>query len=159
MCRLVEGGGQKKKKRVCYFRECPELHVEHLAISWESTKLKIGFSCSPYSVSSCYLIKKIKSSWKPSQTGDCYLPQLFFLVVIKLSISICTLPMLTLLSVDEILLPRYMNWSTDFRSLLCNEEMAPPSLNHMNSTLSKLSLRPMPLTVCSRLCSWDSSKL
>ena len=32
---------------------------------------------------------------------------------------------LTSLSVDEILLPRYMNWCTNFRCLLFNEEMMP----------------------------------
>ena len=38
--------------------------------------------------------------------------------------------MLTSLLVDEILLPRYTNWSTDFRDLPFNEEIAPPYLKH-----------------------------
>ena len=38
--------------------------------------------------------------------------------------------MLTLLSVDEILLLRYMNWFTNLRSLPFNEEMAPSGLKH-----------------------------
>ena len=33
--------------------------------------------------------------------------------------------MLTLLSVDEILLPRYLNWSTNFRGLPFNGEIEP----------------------------------
>ena len=33
--------------------------------------------------------------------------------------------MLTSLSIDEILLPRYVNWSIDLRGLLFDEEMAP----------------------------------
>ena len=57
---------------------------------------------------------------------------------------------LTSLSVDKILLPRYLNWSTNFRGL----EMAPSCLKHMNSVLSTSALRPM--LRCSRLCSWGS---
>ena len=40
-----------------------------------------------------------------------------FHMVVNLSIEVRTLPMcmLTLVSVDEILLPRYMNWSINFR--------------------------------------------
>ena len=43
------------------------------------------------------------------------------------SIAVHTLPacMLTSLSVDEILLPRDMNGSTNFKGLPFNEEMAP----------------------------------
>ena len=41
--------------------------------------------------------------------------------------------MVTLLCVDEILLPRYMNWSTNFRGLLFNERMAPFWLKHSSS--------------------------
>ena len=40
-------------------------------------------------------------------------------MVINLSVSVCASPMhmLTLLSVEEILLPMYMNWYTNFRGL------------------------------------------
>ena len=49
-----------------------------------------------------------------------------FYVVDNLSIVVYALPMLilTLLSVDEILLPMYMNWSTNFRGLPFNEKIA-----------------------------------
>ena len=42
-----------------------------------------------------------------------------------ISVQIFFMRMLTSLSVDEILLPRYVNWSTNFRGLLFNDEMAP----------------------------------
>ena len=49
-------------------------------------------------------------------------------------IGVHALPMrmLTLLSVDEILLPWSMNWSPDFRGLPFNEEIAPSWLKQMN---------------------------
>ena len=65
--------------------------------------------------------------------------------------------MLTSLLVDEILLLRYMNWSTHFRGLSWNEEMIPPWLKHMNSVFSEFKLRPMFSVACSRLCSRDSA--
>ena len=43
--------------------------------------------------------------------------------------------MLEPFSVDEILLPRYMNWSTNFKGLPFNEEMALSWLKRMNSIL------------------------
>ena len=48
------------------------------------------------------------------------------------------LPMhiLTSLSVDEIWLPRYVNWSINFRGLTLKVEMEPSRLKHMNSVLS-----------------------
>ena len=57
--------------------------------------------------------------------------------------------MLTSLSVDEILLLRYMNWFTNFRGLPLKVEMA-PRLKHMNSWLlvSSLSPRSLHLLFC-----------
>ena len=51
----------------------------------------------------------------------------YFHMVFHLSIVIHTYPMriLTSLLVDEIFLPRYMNWSTNFRGLLFNEAIGP----------------------------------
>ena len=40
---------------------------------------------------------------------------------------------LTPLSINEILLPRYRNWSIDFKDLPSNKEIDP----HMNSVLSE----------------------
>ena len=50
-----------------------------------------------------------------------------FHIVDNLSIAIHCLPMcmLTSLSVDEILLTRYINWLTDFGGLPFNEEIEP----------------------------------
>ena len=44
----------------------------------------------------------------------------------------------TMLLVNEILLPKYMNWSFNFRVLSFNEKMAPSWLKHMNSVLVEL---------------------
>ena len=48
-------------------------------------------------------------------------------MVVNLLMTVHALPMrvLTLISVDEILLLRYMNWSTNFRGLPFNGEMTP----------------------------------
>ena len=43
--------------------------------------------------------------------------------------------MLTSLSVDEILLPKYVNLSTNFRGLPLKVKIAPSHLKHMNSIL------------------------
>ena len=50
-----------------------------------------------------------------------------FHLVFNLSRVVHAFPrhMLTLLSVEEILLTKYVNWSTNFRNLLFDEEMAP----------------------------------
>ena len=42
---------------------------------------------------------------------------------------------LTSLSVDEILLPRHVNWSTNFKNLPFKDEMAPSHLKHIDSVL------------------------
>ena len=47
----------------------------------------------------------------------------------------------TSLSVNKILLPRYMNWFTSFRSLPFKEEMAPFSLKHMESDTRMISFQ------------------
>ena len=48
-----------------------------------------------------------------------------------------TMYILTSLSVDEILRPRYMNWSINFWNLPFNKKIALFSLKHMNSVLSR----------------------
>ena len=64
-----------------------------------------------------------------------------FHMINNLSIAIHAFPMyiLTLLSVDEILLPRYVNWSINFKDLQSSVEMASFCLKH--STLFYLSSR------------------
>ena len=47
--------------------------------------------------------------------------------------------------VDEVLLLRYVNWSTNFIGL-----MASSCLKHMNSVISEFMQKPMPLADCSR---------
>ena len=64
---------------------------------------------------------------------------------------------LTSLSVDETLLPRYVNLSTNFRGPPFRVEMAFSQLKHICSVLFAFMWRLMPLTPCSRLCSEDSA--
>ena len=59
------------------------------------------------------------------------------------------------LSVDEILIPRYVKWF-NFRGLLFNVDMAPSYLKHVNAVLFDFTLRLMFLIACSRLCRRDS---
>ena len=68
------------------------------------------------------------------------------------SIAFYTLSMfmMTLFSVDEMLLPRYIQWSTNFRVFFLL--MRRRYHRHENSVLSEFRQRPMPLTVCFRLC-------
>ena len=67
------------------------------------------------------------------------------------------LRMSTLLSLDEILLPRYMNWCTNFGGMPFKEEIAQFWLKHRNSVLSEFMERPMILAACFRLCRKDSA--
>ena len=82
-----------------------------------------------------------------------------FHMLVGLSIAVYALSMcmLTFLLVDEMLLSRYINWSTNFKSLTINE-IAPSQLKNLNSVLSELMSRPMPPAACSRLYSWDSAR-
>ena len=57
------------------------------------------------------------------------------------------------LSVDEILLPRYVNCSTGLRGLPSSVEMSSFFLKLMNSVLSEFTCRPMFFAASSRLCS------
>ena len=63
---------------------------------------------------------------------------------------------LTSLSVDEMLLLRYINLSTNFREPPFRVEIS-PWLKHMYSILSTFTLRLMPPAACSSLCSRDSA--
>ena len=77
-----------------------------------------------------------------------------FFIVINLSIAVYAFPMhmFISLSVDKILLLRYVNWCTNLRGLPLNEEMATSCLKHMNTILSEFMERPIPFAACSRLC-------
>ena len=103
-----------------------------------------------------YISTEKDTAWKNSQfilskRSD-------FHIVDSLSIRVHALPnafcKLTSLPVDKILLLRYMNWSTGFRGLLFNEEMAPFYLKCMNSVLSASDEYLLLLT--QGLCSIDS---
>ena len=58
-------------------------------------------------------------------------------------------------SVDETLLPRYMNLATDFREPPFSMELSYFWVKHMFSVFSAFTWRPMSPAACSRLCSRD----
>ena len=64
---------------------------------------------------------------------------------------------LTSLSVDETLLPRYVKFSTNFRGPPFRVEMAPSRIKFMYSLLFEFTWRPMSPATYSRLCCWDSA--
>ena len=75
----------------------------------------------------------IATAWKKSHF---ILSDIHMINNLSTAIHIFPIHILTSLSVDEILLLRYMNWGTNFRGLLFKVEMAPSCLNHMNSISS-----------------------
>ena len=82
-----------------------------------------------------------------------------FHVINNLSIAVDTFAsrILMSLSVDETLLPRNVNLSTNFREPPFSEEISPFPLKHMYPDLSSFTSRPMPPAACSRLYSGDSA--
>ena len=82
-----------------------------------------------------------------------------FHIIDSLSIAVHTFVrrILISLSVNETLLPRYMNLSTNFREPSFRVEMAPSWLKHVYSVLSAFTWRTMLPSACSRLCNRDSA--
>ena len=74
-----------------------------------------------------------------------------------IAIPVFSVHMLTLFLEDEMLLPRHVNWSTNFRVLPHKMEMALSSYKHMESILTGSTQRPMSLAACSWLCHEDSA--
>ena len=75
------------------------------------------------------------TAWKKSHF--ILLDRLDFYITDNLSIAfyIFARDILTSLSIDEMLLLKYVNYSTNFRALSFRAEMAPSQLKHMNSAL------------------------
>ena len=82
-------------------------------------------------------------------------PRSYFYIVDNLLIAVdaLTIRMLSSLSLDKILLLKFINWSTNFRGLPINDEMTPLLLKYMNSVLSEFTQRLTPLAAFSKLCS------
>ena len=76
--------------------------------------------------------------------------------ILSISVHAFTDFMLISLSADEIFLPRYVNWSTNFTGLPLKVGMAPSSLKHNNSVLFYFILKPMQSAACSRIYNKDS---
>ena len=62
----------------------------------------------------------------------------------SIAAQVFTQRILTSLSVDEKLLPSYLNLSTDFKGLPFRAEMVHSRLKHMYSILSAFTWKPMP---------------
>ena len=80
-------------------------------------------------------------------------------MIVNLFIAAHAFPIraLTSFSVKEMLLPKYLNCSTEFRSLPSMVEMSLLFLKDMNSVLSEFTYRPTFRAAFSRLCSKDSA--
>ena len=74
-----------------------------------------------------------------------------------ISVHAFTRCILRSLSVDKMLLPRYVNESSNFREQPFRVEMSLSWLKHIYSILPAFTWRPMPPVVCSRLCGRDSA--
>ena len=86
-----------------------------------------------------YSITDIITAWKNCRFSLSV--RLDFHITHNLFVAAHAFPICVLssLSVDEILLPRYVNCSTGLRGLPSSVEMSPFSLKHMNSVLSKFT--------------------
>ena len=74
---------------------------------------------------------------------------------LSITVHIFAVHLLISLSVDETLLPSYVNLSTNFRGLALRGEIAPPHLKHMYSVLFAFTWKSMSPAACSWLCSRD----
>ena len=81
----------------------------------------------------------------------------YFINNLSIAVKAFTGCTLTSLSIDEILLSRYVNRSTNFESFLLKVEMAISCLKYMYSFFIYAQKRPISLATISRLCSWDSA--
>ena len=104
-----------------------------------------------------YCIMLIATTWKKS----CFilLDISDFHIIDNLLIAVHTFVrhISTSFSIDEILLLKYMNLSTNFRGLLLRVEIAPPHLKHKYSVLFVFTWKPVPSAIYSRVCSRDSA--
>ena len=78
---------------------------------------------------------------------------------LSIAIHMFTRYILISLSVDETLLPRCVNLSTDFREQPFRVEMPHSRLKHVHPVLSVFTWRSMPSVACSRLCSRNSARV
>ena len=85
------------------------------------------------------------------------LQRLAFHMIDNLSTAVHTFArcILTSLSVDEIMLPRYVNSTTNFKGSSHQKEKTASCFKHTNSPLFVFMLRPFPPASCSKLCRRD----
>ena len=81
----------------------------------------------------------------------------FFKDALSIEVHVFPTRMLTSFSVAEMLLWRYVNWSSNFRGLPLKVKMVRSCLKHMNCILFGLTKKPLPLASCSRLRNLDSA--
>ena len=132
----------------CRFVQCCFLDLFKTAHS-----IIMLFLSSPFSlcfVHACLVLPYCSTNSTTSWKKPCFVSsdRSDFHVIDNLSIAFKAFArnMLISLSVNEMLLPRYVNWSTNFRGLLLRVEMAPCCLKHMNSGLFAFTQRPIPLS-------------
>ena len=118
----------------------------------------VYFSCSFYSMHfNIHVVHPYSSTGTATAWKNPFiiLDRSDFHMIDILSIAIHTFSkcILTSLSVDEILLPRYVNLFTNFIGLTCIVKMAPSHLKLLKTVLFAFTWRPMPFTACCRLCS------
>ena len=71
---------------------------------------------------------------------------------LSIAVHVCLMHMLTLVSVDEIWLPRYVKWSTNFKGLPFNVEVALSCLKHTNYFLLGVGERSDKCFKCVCVC-------
>ena len=105
---------------------CPSVHVVHRNSSIETTVAWKKFRFNLSSRSEFHIIDSLSTA-----------------------VHAFTRRILILISIDKMLLSRYVNFSTNFRERLFREEMAPSWLKCINSVLYAFPLRLIPPAVCS----------
>ena len=126
----------------------------------DSFKTDVAPLCGSYlAFSSSVFLKSnhIAATWKNS----CFISsdRLDFNVIDNVFIAIYAFPIriFSSISVNEILLPRYVKWLASFIGLPFHMEISPFCLKHMDSVVFKFASKPMLLATCNRLCNRDSS--
>ena len=124
---------------------------------WQHTVPCLSFSHHPSHVVHPYSSMDAATAWKKfhfisSNRSDFH--GIYNLSILFYAFFRC---MLTSLSGDEMLRPKNVNWSTNFRGLPRWEELSLFCFKHISSVLFAFMLRPIPPASCSRLCNKDSA--
>ena len=144
---------------------CHPAVVLWVAASRISAKQTAAFLCSSYqafspSVSLVQIVQPYSSTattWKNSCIKSSAISNSYMVENLIIVVHVFPMYLLASLSVNEILLPRCVNWSINFKELPFSMEMVPSCLKYINSVLSDFMQKPIPVAACSRLYSKDST--